>query len=65
LNGRSTQFDEETNVVLFDPELVAELDRHLDDDHERSTLIDPAAWAERGRIQRAGERVADIVSGWL
>jgi cardiolipin synthase len=65
MNQRSTQFDEETNVVIFDPEVVAVLDRHLDDDHAHSTLIDPADWAERGVFQRASERVADVVSGWL
>jgi cardiolipin synthase A/B len=65
MNQRSTQFDEETNVVIFDPELVAVLDRHLDDDHEHATLIDPAAWAERGVLQRAAEKATGIVSSWL
>ncbi len=65
MNQRSTQFDEETNVILFDPDLVAVLDRHLDDDHRHSTLIDPTAWAERGIVQRVAEKAADAVSGWL
>jgi cardiolipin synthase A/B len=65
MNQRSTQFDEETNVVIFDPDVVAVLDRHLDDDHERSTVLDPAEWAERGMVQRVAERAADVVSGWL
>ena len=65
MNQRSTQFDEETNVVIFDPDVVAVLDRHLDDDHEHSSLVDPADWAERGLVQRAKERASDIVSGWL
>jgi cardiolipin synthase A/B len=65
MNQRSTQFDEETNAVIFDPDVVAVLDRHLDDDHGRSTAIDPAEWAERGLVQRAAERAADVVSGWL
>jgi cardiolipin synthase len=65
MNQRSTQFDEETNVVIFDPDVVAVLDRHLDDDHRQSTLLDPADWAERGLLQRAGEKMAGIVSGWL
>jgi cardiolipin synthase A/B len=65
MNQRSTQFDEETNVVIFDPDVVAVLDRHLDDDHDHSTVIDPAAWADRGLVQRAAERAADVVSGWL
>ena len=65
MNQRSTQFDEETNIVVFDPGVVAVLDRHLDDDHEHSTLLDPADWAERGLLQRTAERVSGVVSGWL
>ncbi len=65
LNQRSTQFDEETNVVILDPDVVDVLDRHLDDDHQHATLIDPSEWAERGMFQRAGEKMADVVSGWL
>jgi len=65
MNQRSTQFDEETNVVIFDPDVVTLLDRHLDDDHEHSTLLDPADWAERGLLQRTAERVSGVVSGWL
>jgi hypothetical protein len=41
------------------------LDRHLDDDHEHSTLLDPADWAERGLLQRAAEKAIGIVSSWL
>ncbi len=65
LNRRSTRFDEETDVVLFDPSLVDTLDEHLRDDLAVSRDVDPADWAERGLLQRAGERVAEIVSGWL
>ncbi len=65
MNQRSTRFDEETNVVIFDADVVGVLDRHLDDDHRRSTLLDPADWAERGLVQRAAEKAADVMSGWL
>jgi cardiolipin synthase A/B len=65
MNQRSTQFDEEANLVVFDPRIVAELDRHLDDDHRNSTVIDPAAWADRGLWQRATEKATDTVSRWL
>jgi len=65
MNQRSTRFDEETNVVIFDADVVGVLDRHLDDDHRRSTLLDPADWAERGLVQRAAEKAADVVSLWL
>ncbi len=65
MNQRSTQFDEETNVVIFDPDVVAVLDRHLDHDHQTSTLLDPADWAERGLLQRTKEKAVGVVSGWL
>ena len=65
VNRRSTQFDEEANVVLFDPELVATLDEQFRDDLRSSEQLDPADWAERGLLQRAGERLSDVVSRWL
>ncbi len=64
-NQRSTQHDEEANVILFDPDLVTVLDRHFDDDRTSSCVIDPADWAERGLLQRAGEALTKIVSGGL
>lgn len=64
-NQRSTRHDEETNVVLFDPDVVAVLDRHLDVDRRSSRVIDPADWAERGLLQRAGEALTKLVSGGL
>jgi cardiolipin synthase len=64
-NRRSTQFDEEANVVLFDPDIVDVLDGHLRDDLASSIELDPAEWAERGLLQRAGERLTDVVSRWL
>lgn len=65
VNRRSTWFDEEANLVLFDPDVVAILDEHLADDMRSSDRIDPADWAERGVVQRAGERVSDALSRWL
>jgi cardiolipin synthase len=65
MNRRSMQYDEETNVVIFDPDVVGVLDRHLDDDHRNSTVLDPSAWAERGIFQRAGEKVTNVIGRWL
>lgn len=56
---------EEANVVVFDADLVAVLDRHLDDDRTSTREIEPTEWAERGLLQRAGEALAGIVSGEL
>jgi len=51
MNQRSTRFDEEANVVIFDADVVG--------------VLDPADWAERDLMQRAAEKVTDVVSGWL
>ncbi len=62
INQRSTQFDEEVNLVIFDRAVVAELDRDFQNDLAESEAIDPADWAERSRFQRAAERAASVVS---
>jgi hypothetical protein len=51
--------------VLFDPDLVDVLDAHLSDDLASSERLDPADWAERGLLQRAGERLTEVVNRWL
>jgi cardiolipin synthase len=65
VNSRSLSHDDEVLMVLFDEELVAELDRHFDDDTARSTLVDPADWSERGVLQRLRERAAGVVDDLL
>ena len=57
LNARSTSLDEEVNVVAFDQELVATLDRHFDDDLERSVRLQSGQWKHRSPLQRAAETV--------
>lgn len=61
LNNRSTQFDEEVNLVVFEPELVEVLDRHFAEDLERSEQLDLARWRDRGLLQRAAEKTAAAV----
>ena len=46
-NARSTQLDEEINLVALDPDLVRLLDRQFDEDLERSEEIQPGQWAGR------------------
>ncbi len=65
VNQRSTQYDEETNVIIFDPDVVDILDAHLRDDLRSSRALDPAEWADRGLMQRAAEKASEVVSGWL
>lgn len=55
LNARSMNRDEEVNLVVFDPALAATLDRHFDEDLERSTRIEPGRWRQRPLHQRALE----------
>jgi cardiolipin synthase len=58
LNGRSTTLDEEVNLVVLDVPLVTELDRHFDDDLDRSLEIEMGRWHERSVVQRTYERVS-------
>jgi cardiolipin synthase len=60
LNARSTELDEEINLVAIDPELVRVLDEQFDEDIERSEAIDPARWKRRSLPQRALERAAGL-----
>lgn len=52
---RSMKLNHELEVIVLDPSVVAELDRHYDEDVARSRLVDEATWAERGTPQRALE----------
>jgi len=58
LNRRSINLDEEINVVVIEPSLVDLLDRHFDDDLDRSIAIDPSRWDHRSLAQRALELAA-------
>jgi cardiolipin synthase len=62
LNQRSAQFDEEVNLVIFDPAIVAELDADFRRDLAHSTEISLEEWGERSRLQRAAERAASVVA---
>jgi len=58
LNSRSMALDEEINVVIIDDEIAATLDRHFDEDLERSVRIEPGRWEHRGAMQQVYERAA-------
>jgi cardiolipin synthase len=60
LNSRSTELDEEINLVAFDPELVRVLDEHFDEDLGRSEAIEAGRWKRRSLPQRAFERAAGL-----
>ena len=54
-NARSTELDEEINLVALDPDLVRQLDRQFDVDLERSEEIQPGRWEDRS----VGRRVLE------
>ena len=56
-NARSVAWDEEVNLVVFDPALAAVLDGHFEEDLTRSARIDLERWDDRSMIQRTAERV--------
>jgi cardiolipin synthase A/B len=60
LNARSTELDEEINLVTFDADLVRTLDRQFGDDLERSRSIEPQRWERRSAPQRVFERAAGL-----
>ena len=60
LNSRSSELDEEINLVVLDPELAATLDDQFDEDLKSSEQIEPGRWRRRPLHQRAMERVARL-----
>ncbi|MGY6501282.1 MAG: phospholipase D-like domain-containing protein [Acidimicrobiales bacterium] len=52
LNRRSTRYDDEVNLVVFDESVVAQLDSHFDEDLERSTQVTEWSWERRSPAQR-------------
>lgn len=61
LNARSTRLDDEINLVALDPELVRILDRHFDEDVERSEEIVRGRWRHRPLQQRVMESSARLL----
>jgi cardiolipin synthase len=57
LNRRSCSLDEEINVVALEPNLVALLDDHFDEDLDRSEKIRPVRWGRRSLTQRSVEHL--------
>jgi cardiolipin synthase len=62
-NARSLHCDEEINMVIFDPSIVGALDRHFDDDLERSVRIDPRRWQRRSLLQHVKEKLVAPLRG--
>ena len=64
-NRRSLDHDEEVVLVAIDPALTATLDEHLDDDFDRSRLIDLTRWRNRTLGQRAMEKAVSPIRRWM
>ncbi|MGH9226757.1 MAG: phospholipase D-like domain-containing protein [Acidimicrobiales bacterium] len=61
-NSRSLTLDDEVNVVLFDPELVAGLDAHFDDDVAHAEPLTADQWGRRGLRRRSAEVVPGVLA---
>lgn len=59
-NSRSLAQDEEIDVVVIDPAVAAEIDRHFEDDLRHSERISPERWEQRGPLQRLAEGVIGL-----
>ena len=57
LNSRSMALDEEINMVVLDDAVAATLDRHFEEDLERSVRLEPGRWSSRSRWQQGVESV--------
>lgn len=55
VNARSTELDEEINLVVLDDDVVATLDKQFDEDLDRSDRVKPADWEDRSLTQRVME----------
>jgi cardiolipin synthase len=64
-DARSLVLDEEVNLAVFDPALVAELDADFEADVGRSEPIRPDAWEDRTIVQKAKEAVVSIIDDHL
>jgi cardiolipin synthase len=64
-NRRSTEYDDEVVMVIFDEAMTAVLDGHMDEDLARSEPIDLADWEQRGLLQRVQEKAIKVVDGLL
>jgi cardiolipin synthase len=65
INNRSTQYDEEVNLVVHDAAFTAILDGHFDEDLERSTRLDLSQWKDRSTVQKVAEKVIDAAKGMI
>ncbi|MCI3948464.1 MAG: cardiolipin synthase [Acidimicrobiales bacterium] len=62
---RSMKLNHEVEVVVLDPDVVAVLDGHFDEDVQQAEPIDPARWSRRSLPQRVAELAVRPLRGRL
>ncbi|MPZ88025.1 MAG: cardiolipin synthase B [Nitriliruptorales bacterium] len=62
---RSLGINEEANLVIFDRDVVALLDRQFTEDLRDAEVVDAEQWRDRGPLQKAAESVTRIVNDQL
>lgn len=65
VNSRSMAHDDEVCAVVFDPGIVALLDRHADEDLERSERSEEGRWHRRSLRQRVVEGATRVIEARL
>lgn len=62
---RSLGLNEEANLVIFDRDVVRQLDEHFAEDLGDAVRIDPEEWRNRGPLQKASETVTQLIDHQL
>ena len=65
VNRRSLYHDEEIVLSVFDDSVAGTLERHFEEDLERSELIEPKRWARRPLHWRAVQSASTVIHRWL
>jgi cardiolipin synthase len=65
MNQRSTEYDDEVCLVVFDEAMTALLDGQMDEDLGRAEPVDFDEWEKRGLLQRIEEKAVKVVDGLL
>lgn len=65
VDERSMRHNEELSIVAFDPDLVAVLDAHYEEDITKAEVIDLERWRDRPIWKKWAEAVLDPFEDWL
>lgn len=63
MNQRSTEYDDEVCMVIFDEGMTSLLDGHMDADLKRAEPVDLEEWEARGLFQRIEEKAVKVIDG--